>query len=85
MLKSLSEYQVALIVVEATGGLQRECAAFLASAGYEVTVANPRQVRRRSFDLHKANGSLIAKEALTRIAALYGIEKQIRKKQLRSH
>jgi len=45
MLKSLSEYQIALIVVEATGGLQRECAAFLASAGYEVTVANPRQVR----------------------------------------
>jgi len=45
MLKSLSEYQIALIVVEATGGLQRECAAFLASVGYEVTVANPRQVR----------------------------------------
>jgi len=45
LLKKLSGYDVTLIVVEATGGLQRECAAFLASAGYEVSVANPRQVR----------------------------------------
>ena len=37
-------------------------------------------VRRKFFDLHKASGSLIAKEAIERIAALYGIEKQIRKK-----
>lgn len=45
LLKSLAGHQVALIVVEATGGLQRECANFLTSAGYAVSVANPRQVR----------------------------------------
>lgn len=45
LLTRLSEYQVALIVVEATGGLQRECANFLTSADYAVSVANPRQVR----------------------------------------
>ncbi len=45
LLTRLSEHQVALIVVEATGGLQRECAVFLASAVYEVSFANPRQVR----------------------------------------
>jgi len=57
-------------------------------AGYEKLFAGGRitevaclaHVRRKFFDLHKANGSLIAKEALERIAALYGIEKQIRKK-----
>jgi len=57
-------------------------------AGYEklygsgkiTEVACLAHVRRKFFDLHKANGSLIAKEALERIAALYGIEKQIRKK-----
>uniref|UniRef100_UPI00374D0DEC IS66 family transposase n=1 Tax=Kordiimonas aquimaris TaxID=707591 RepID=UPI00374D0DEC len=55
-------------------------------AGYEklygsgkiTEVACLAHVRRKFFDLHKANGSLIAKEALERIAALYGIEKQIR-------
>lgn len=57
-------------------------------AGYEklfgsgkiTEVACLAHVRRKFFDLHKATGSLIAKEALERIAALYGIEKQIRKK-----
>ena len=35
-------------------------------------------VRRKFFDLHKANGSTLAGEALDRIAALYAIEKRIR-------
>ena len=56
-------------------------------AGYEklygsgkiTEVACLAHVRRKFFDLHKANGSLIAKEALGRIAALYGIEKKIRR------
>ena len=55
-------------------------------AGYEklygsgkiTEVACLAHVRRKFFDLHKANDSLIAREALERIAALYGIEKQIR-------
>jgi transposase len=35
-------------------------------------------VRRKFHDLHEAHASPIAKEALERIAALYGIEKEIR-------
>jgi hypothetical protein len=34
--------------------------------------------RRKFYDLHQAHGSPVAKEALDRIAALYGIEKEIR-------
>lgn len=57
-------------------------------AGYEklygsgkiTEVACMAHIRRKFFDLHKANGSPVAKETLERIAALYGIEKQIRKK-----
>ena len=37
-------------------------------------------VRRKFFDVHAANGSPIAREALDRIGALYGIEAQIRGK-----
>lgn len=37
-------------------------------------------VRRKFFDLHEAQGSPIAKEALDRIGALYGIEEAIRGK-----
>lgn len=35
-------------------------------------------VRRKFFDVHAANGSPIAKEALDRIGALYGIEEEAR-------
>lgn len=68
-------------------------------AGYEklygtgkiTEVACMAHVRRKFFDIHKATGSPIAKEALERIAALYAIEKQIRqqppdiKQLLREH
>lgn len=37
-------------------------------------------VRRKFFDVHEANGSPIAKEALDRIGALYGIEAEARGK-----
>jgi transposase len=37
-----------------------------------------RGIRRKFFDIHVAQGSGIAKEALERIAALYGIEASIR-------
>lgn len=37
-------------------------------------------VRRKFFDIHQANASPIALEALNRIGALYGIEKEIRGK-----
>ena len=35
-------------------------------------------MRRKFFDVHQAQGSAVAAEALTRIAALYAIEEQIR-------
>jgi transposase len=35
-------------------------------------------IRRKFFDIHKATASPVAEEALTRIAALYAIEKQVR-------
>jgi transposase len=44
----------ALIVLEATGGLERACVAALAAAGLPVSVVNPRQVR----DFAKATGRL---------------------------
>ncbi|MBL4790746.1 MAG: transposase, partial [Kordiimonadaceae bacterium] len=50
----------------------------LYGSGKVTEVACLAHVRRKFFDLHKANDSLIAKEALERIAALYGIEKKIR-------
>jgi transposase len=43
-----------LIVLEATGGLERPCVAALAAAGLPVVVVNPRQVR----DFAKATGQL---------------------------
>jgi transposase len=48
-LKGLSERlagaQPELIVLEATGGYERLCAASLARAGFTVAIVNPRQVR----------------------------------------
>ena len=35
-------------------------------------------VRRKFFDIHQAQGSTVAAEALTRIAALYALEEQVR-------
>lgn len=45
LLDTLQTHQVALIVMEATGGYERRLAAELIQAGYNVVVANPRQVR----------------------------------------
>ncbi|HEY7116036.1 MAG TPA: transposase, partial [Tepidisphaeraceae bacterium] len=43
LLERLKTLDVPLIVMEATGGLERELAAELAEAGYAVAVINPRQ------------------------------------------
>ena len=43
-------------------------------AGGVTEVACWAHVRRKFFDIHAANGSPLAKEALERIAALYGVE-----------
>jgi transposase len=45
LLDSLQAHRVALIVLEATGGYERDLVANLLHAGFRVVVANPRQVR----------------------------------------
>lgn len=39
-------------------------------------LASLAHIRRKFFDVHAANGSPVAEEALRRIAALYAIEQQ---------
>ena len=54
LVKRLSELKPALIVLEATGGLERSVSGALGSAQLPVVVVNPRQVR----DFAKALGQL---------------------------
>ena len=54
LVKRLRELQPALIVLEATGGVERAVTRALASAEFPVVVINPRQVR----DFAKATGQL---------------------------
>ena len=60
---------VQLVVMEATGGLERRAAKALAAVGLPVAVVNPRQVR----DFAKAAGALASTDAIdARIIALFG-------------
>ena len=54
LVRRLVELRPALVVLEATGGLQTRVAAELAAAGLPVAVVNPRQVR----DFARATGRL---------------------------
>jgi transposase len=54
LLAQLEPLDVALVVMEATGGLERRLAADLAGAGHAVAVVNPRQAR----DFARALGEL---------------------------
>lgn len=54
LLERLKTLEVSLIVMEATGGLERKLAAELSEAGHVVAVINPRQAR----DFAKAIGTL---------------------------
>ena len=54
LIKWLHKYKGALVVLEATGGLQSAVCAALHEAGFKVAVVNPRQVR----DFAKALGVL---------------------------
>ena len=54
MVRRLRKENVALAVLEATGGLEQPVAAELALAGVPVAIVNPRQVR----DFAKATGKL---------------------------
>jgi transposase len=60
LLDSLQTHPVALIVLEATGGYERRLAAELIQAGYNVVVANPRQVR----DFARGMGELAKSDSI---------------------
>jgi len=66
----LREQQPTLIVLEATGGLERLLVAELLAAALPVVVVNPRQVR----DFAKATGRLAKTDALdARVLAAFGV------------
>jgi transposase len=60
LLQRFKERRVALVVLEASGGLERRAIAALASAGVPVVAVNPRQVR----DFAKATGKLAKTDAI---------------------
>jgi transposase len=60
LLDILQTHAVALIVLEATGGYERDLAADLLHAGWKVVVANPRQVR----DFARGIGKLAKTDAM---------------------
>jgi transposase len=70
LIVALQTEPVDLVVLEATGGLQRQAAAALAAAGIAVAVINPRQVR----DFARASGQLAKTDQLdAAILALFGL------------
>src|SRR5215510_2971414 len=60
LVEQLQALQPTLIVLEATGGLERAATAALATAGLPVVVVNPRQAR----DFARATGQLAKTDAL---------------------
>jgi transposase len=60
LVERLCEIQAVLIVLEATGGVERALVRALVAAELPVTVANPRQVR----DFAKATGQLAKTDVL---------------------
>jgi transposase len=69
LIKRLEEASPALVVMEATGGLERPLQAVLESSGLKCAVVNPRQVR----DFAKALGVLAKTDSIdARVLARYG-------------
>jgi transposase len=69
LVKKMKELEPELIVMEATGGYERLCAAMLAAAGLALSVVNPRQVR----DFAKSKGILAKTDRLdARVLAHFG-------------
>jgi len=69
VISRLQDFQPAMIVMEATGGLEIPVAAELVAADLPVTVVNPRQVR----DFARALGILAKTDAIdARVLALFG-------------
>jgi transposase len=75
--KELAARDVALIVLEATGGYESHLAAALSGAGLPVAVVNPRQIR----DFARATGRLAKTDRIdAEVLALYAerIEPEVR-------
>lgn len=69
LIKWLSDFEGALIVMEASGGLQGPACAALYEAGFQVAVVNPRQVR----DFAKAMGILAKTDRIdAKVLAMFG-------------
>jgi len=71
LVETLQNQPVALIVLEATGGYERDLVAALLDAGHKVVVANPRQVRDFARGLGQlAKTDRLDAQVLARFAAL---------------
>jgi transposase len=79
LLAELKQSSVDIVVVEATGGLQRQVAGAVAGAGLAVAVVNPRQVR----DFARAAGQLAKTDQIdAQVLALFGLRIQPQPRQL---
>lgn len=73
LVADLQHSGVDIVVIEATGGLQRAAATALAAAGIAVAVVNPRQVR----DFARASGQLAKTDRIdAQVLALFGLRLQ---------
>lgn len=73
LVADLRKSGVDIVVIEATGGLQRQVASALVAAGMAVAVVNPRQVR----DFARACGQLAKTDRIdARVLALFGLRIQ---------
>lgn len=70
LLEELKSAGVDVVIVEATGGLQRDVVSALVGAGIPVAVVNPRQVR----DFARAGGQLAKTDQIdAKVLALFGL------------
>lgn len=75
LVAELAPSENALVVMEASGGYERELAAELVAAGHRVAVVNPRQVR----DFARGVGMLAKTDALdARVLAQFAMQAQLR-------
>ena len=73
LVQQLRQSSVDIVVIEATGGLQRQVATALVAATMAVAVINPRQVR----DFAKASGQLAKTDQIdAKVLALFGLRLQ---------
>lgn len=73
LIAELEQTGVDIIVIEATGGLQRQAATALVAAGFAVAVINPRQAR----DFARASGQLAKTDRIDAIVlAQFGLRMQ---------